>query len=262
MQTTQTTKRPFTLVSLLEWCRRELSWHITTWEDIGSIINGPLLFIAALVAGVNQIKGGAILAASPWIGVTWAIMQVVGIDMQYMASARRAKDAHTRRQHGTAAWWLILAVILAVPVFLANVQFTLQLMLGWSDARAMQFLGLTPLAIAVARAGLQALLAFISAVTREGGRERVREQASVHTDVPPPPKPRGKQPRRMNSNAGISMASQMQTRERRIETVRAWLDANPGQQPSISLVCRLLDITSRSTAQSVLAKAQERRATA
>ncbi len=256
----QTTKRPFTLVSLLEWCRRELSWHITTWEDIGSIINGPLLFIAALVAGVNQIKGGAILDALPWIGVAWAIMQVVGIDMQYMASARRAKDAHTAQRRWAAFWWLVLAAILALPVFLANVQFTLQLMLGWSDARAMQFLGLTPLAIAVARAALQALLAFISAITREGGRERAQQQASVHTDVPTPPKPTGRKRPRTNANAGISMASQMQTRERRIEAVRAWLEGHPGQKPSISTVCQIAGINSRSTAQSVLAKAQERRA--
>lgn len=254
------TKRPFTLVSLLEWCRRELSWHITTWEDIGSIINGPLLFIAALVAGVNQIKGGAILDALPWIGVTWAIMQVVGIDMQYMASARRAKDAHGKGRHGTAFWWLLLAAILAVPVFLANVQFTLQLMLGWSDARAMQFLGLTPLSIAVARAGLQALLAFISAITREGGRERAAEQASVHTHEPEPPQPRRRTRRPAQQNTGVSMVSQMQTRERRIEAVRAWLDSHPGQTPSISTVCEVAGIPSRSTAQSVLAKAQERRA--
>ena len=252
----------FTMVGIIEWMRRELSWHITSWEDIGSIINGPLLFVAALVAGVNQVKGGAVLAALPWIGVTWAILQIVGIDMQYMACARRTKDATQAGRRIIAALWLLLALVLAVPVFVANVQFTLQLMLGWSDAQAMALLGITPLMIAVARAGLQALLAFISAITRETRPDAAPAAENVRTEIvlPPPDRPRGTKStsQRTNSNAGVPMVNAMQKREQRIALVRSHLQQHPGQLMSVRQAAAIIGSNSMSTARSVLDEAVRR----
>ena len=253
--TTQT--QPRTLVGVIEWMRRELSWHITIWEDIGSIINGPLLFIAALIAGVNQITGGSVLRSLVWIGTAWAILQIVGIDMQYMACARRAKDALKSGLRHVAFWWLMLALVLAVPVLWANVTFSLQLMLGWSDAQAMSLLGLTPLMVAMARAILQALLAFISAITRET-RKHPASAPSVYTAPPPPPTKPGPKPRRTNKNAGVTMASQMRTREARITALRAYMDAHPDERMSVGKATQVLGITSRSTASNILDKARER----
>lgn len=257
------TPQPRTLVGVIEWMRRELSWHITSWEDIGSIINGPLLFLAALIAGVNQITGGAVLQGRPWVGISWAILQIVGIDMQYMACARRTKDSVTTGKRLTAFLWLMLALVLAVPVLWANVTFTLQLMLGWSDAQAMSLIGLTPLMVAIARAVLQALLAFISAITRETRPHAAPEAPSVHTDpiiVPPPTRRRKPQPAR--SNAGVSMAKQMQIREGRIQALRSYMETHPGETVSVSQAMAITGAGSRSTASGLIDKAKQREVSA
>lgn len=253
---TQARTQPRTLVGVIEWMRRELSWHITSWEDIGSIINGPLLFLAALIAGVNQIEGGSILRDAAWIGTTWAILQIVGIDMQYMACARRTKDAVESGKRKTAALWLLLACVLAVPVLWANVTFTLQLMLGWSDAQAMSLINLTPLMVAVARAVLQALLAFISAITRET-RQRPAPEASVRTEPAPTRPTGGGKPRQSRKNAGISMARQMEIRENRIAQIQAYAAKNPGKPVSIRQVADLVGV-SNSTASALRTAALQR----
>ncbi len=250
------------MMRLLDWGRTHLSWHITSLEDIGSILNGPLLLFAAILAGLNQITGGGILRDAAWLGLTWAILQIVGIDLQYTASARRLKDALVLRRWMVALFWAALTLLLAAPVILANLTFTLQMMLGWTDAQAMALISLTPLEIAVGRAILQAILAFVSAVTRETRKPAEATERTERTQpVPAPtaPKPR-RTPKRTRSHTGTTAAEQLALREQRLHVIQSMLQeaAAQGERVSVGMVAKRLGLNSNSQASNLLEKARTR----
>jgi len=243
----------------LDWCHRHLSWHLTILEDIGSVLNGPFLLIAAIIAGVNQIQGGAVLQAVPWIGTAWAIMQVIGIDLQYSACARRIKDNLALHKRGQAFFWIGMTAVLAVPVTLANIAFTLQLMLGWTDAQAISLIGLTPLMIAIGRGLLQGLLAFVSAITRETRRPAEASEMPVPL-APTPPKPKKRAATSTRSHTGTTVAQQQALKQRRIlQVVDMLAEAErAGSEVSVGMVAKRLGINSNSQASTLRDAARTR----
>lgn len=136
------------------------------FEELASIISGPLLTFGLGVALVDLLTDGALLASQPWMLYAWAISQAVGVDAQLVASWDKARQALRSRRYWALVGLLVLGVALAYVGYLAAIVFAMQQSAGITTAQALARLGMDNATWLVSRAVLSVLLVCLSGWTR------------------------------------------------------------------------------------------------
>lgn len=145
---------------------RGLSWLIGTVEKLIAILSGPILIAAVGIAALNQRMGGSILRTLPWVGLVWALLQVLGADTLYLLCWTKIRDAY-RRDAVAFCGWAFVTLILTLPVVISNYAFYLQITLNYTDEQAMEFMGLSVPVLGVMYVAVLVVLMIVSAMTRE-----------------------------------------------------------------------------------------------
>src|SRR5258705_7101226 len=80
---------------------------IRWFEELISLLSGPLLSIGLAIALIDLLSGGGLLRNFPELLFAWGVCQAVGIDAQLVATWDRARMA-MRRGHWLAVIGLVI----------------------------------------------------------------------------------------------------------------------------------------------------------
>lgn len=152
----------------MDWKHISLRSGVNGLEDAVITLSGPALAISGIIAGVDLVTGGHILAASPVLALAWAICLLLTLDFQVLALGARAHQVYVSSEKG--AWRKIAEIVIAAVIAgaISYVSIQMQAIIARSngtgipiDVATMQ-LGINPIALTWERSALVLVLIFMS----------------------------------------------------------------------------------------------------
>ena len=153
-------------------------------EEFLAIVSGPLLTAGLLIALVDLLTDGKLLATQPELLYTWAIAMGAGLDAQLVGTSaklgRAARQGKGWRVLGNAA----LVLLLAYVAFVAAQVFATQQADGISTSQALYRLGMDSTTWLIQRSALSVFLVILSGITRYSAplaRAQDTSVAAIHS---------------------------------------------------------------------------------
>ncbi len=150
--------------------------RIVTYIENGIVtISGPALAISGILAGIDLLTGGHLLAQVSWLAYAWAITLMLTLDFTVLILG-----VHARRAYATSNdWWkkageILLAVIVAAAISFVSIQ--MQSIIARVNAEAISIdaaaaqLGISMIALTWERSTLVLFLIFMSGFLRDEGK--------------------------------------------------------------------------------------------
>ncbi len=139
---------------------------IRWFESLILLIAGPLLTIGLGVAVVDLATNNALLNSVPWLLVAWGIAMAIGLDAQVIAAWDRVGVAFRQRQWFVLTLYLVVGVALGYVGYIACAVFGFEHALGYSEAVALDRMGVDATLYQYQRAFLAVALVALSALNR------------------------------------------------------------------------------------------------
>ncbi len=139
---------------------------IRWFESLILLIAGPLLTIGLGVAVVDLATNNALLNSVPWLLIAWGIAMAIGLDAQVIAAWDRVGVAFRQRQWFVLALYLVVGVALGYVGYIACAVFGFEHALGYSEAQALDMMGVNAMLYQYQRAFLAVALVALSALNR------------------------------------------------------------------------------------------------
>ena len=136
-------------------------------EDAIITVSGPALAISGIIAGVDLVTGGHILANSPQLSLAWAICLLLTLDFQVLCLGARAHHLYeSQAPNVRKAVEITAAVLIAASISYVSVQ--MQAIIARSNGASISIgqataqLGINPIALTWERSALVLVLIFMS----------------------------------------------------------------------------------------------------
>src|SRR5260370_13271841 len=139
---------------------------IRWFESLILLLAGPLLTIGLGVAVVDLATNNALLNSVPWLLVAWGIAMAIGLDAQVIAAWDRVGTAFRQRQWFVLALYLVVGLALGYRAYIARAVFGFEHALGYSEAVALDRMGVDATLYQYQRAFLAVALVALSALNR------------------------------------------------------------------------------------------------
>src|SRR5260221_2348519 len=139
---------------------------IRWFESLILLIAGPLLTIGLGVAVVDLATNNALLNSVPWLLIAWGIAMAIGLDAQVIAAWDRVGVAFRQRQWFVLVLYLVVGVALGYVGYIACAVFGFEHALGYSEAVALNRMGVDATLNQYQRAFLAVALVALSALNR------------------------------------------------------------------------------------------------
>src|SRR5258706_8244225 len=139
---------------------------IRWFESLVLLIAGPLLTIGLGVAVVDLATNNALLNSVPWLLVAWGIAMAIGLDAQVIAAWDRVGVAFRQRQWFVLTLYLVIGVVFGYVGYIACAVFGFEHALGYSEAVALDRMGVDATLYQYQRAFLAVALVALSALNR------------------------------------------------------------------------------------------------
>ncbi len=149
--------------------------RIVTYIENGIVtISGPALAISGILAGIDLLTGGHLLAQATWLTYAWAITLMLTLDFTVLILG-----VHARRSYGEKTGWgkageVLLAVLVAAAISYVSIQ--MQSIVARSNAESITIdsaaaqLGISMIALTWERSTLVLFLIFMSGFLRDEGQ--------------------------------------------------------------------------------------------
>jgi hypothetical protein len=139
---------------------------IRWFESLILLVAGPLLTIGLGVAVVDLATNNALLNSVPWLLLAWGVAMAIGLDAQVIAAWDRVGQAFRQRQWFVLALYLVVGVALGYVAYIACAVFGFEHALGYSEAQALDMMGVNAMLYQYQRAFLAVALVALSALNR------------------------------------------------------------------------------------------------
>lgn len=180
-------------------------------EELLAILAGPLLTAGLLIALIDLLTDGKLLATQPELLYGWAIAMGAGLDAQLIGASVKLGRAIRAGRVLVAAGYLLLVCGLAYVAFVAAQVFATQQADGLTTAAALSQLGMDKTSWLIQRSALSVFLVVLSGVLRY---------------TPPAKRP-------VDASAAVAeIGAKQQIGLARIAQLRAYGDALRGQVPT------------------------------
>src|SRR6266567_4396919 len=149
--------------------------RIVTYIEKGIVtISGPALAISGILAGIDLLTGGHLLAQATWLTYAWAITLMLTLDFTVLILG-----VHARRSYRDSTGWakageVALAVLVAAAISYVSIQ--MQSIVARSNAESITIdtaaaqLGISMIALTWERSTLVLFLIFMSGFLRDEGK--------------------------------------------------------------------------------------------
>src|SRR5258706_5438803 len=139
---------------------------IRWFESLILLLAGSLLTLGLGVAVVDLATNNALLNSVPWLLVAWGIAMAIGLDAQVIAAWDRVGVAFRQRQWFVLVLYLVVGVALGYVGYIACAVFGFEHALGYSEAQALDLMGVNAMLYQYQRAFLAVALVALSALNR------------------------------------------------------------------------------------------------
>jgi hypothetical protein len=158
---------------------------IRWFESLILLVAGPLLTIGLGVAVVDLATNNALLNSVPWLLVAWGIAMAIGLDAQVIAAWDRVGVAFRQRQWLVLTLYLVVGVALGYVGYIACAVFGFEHALGYSEAVALNRMGVDATLYQYQRAFLAVALVALSALNRYHPPQvsLAEERAELHREL-------------------------------------------------------------------------------
>ncbi len=153
-------------------------------EDAIITVSGPALAISGIIAGVDLVTGGHILANSPQLSLAWAICLLLTLDFQVLCLGARAHHLYeSQAPNVRKAVEITAAVLIAASISYVSVQ--MQAIIARSNGASISIgqataqLGINPIALTWERSALVLVLIFMSGWFRNQAQPAQSDQVQA-----------------------------------------------------------------------------------
>ncbi len=112
-------------------------------EELGFLLSGPGLTLAAGIAVTDLLTHGAILAGDGWMLLTWGVLTAIGCESQLVGTFDKLRQSVIHRRWWAMLGWLVLGLTLAYVTFVSVEVFAYQQSQGLNEAQALAQLGIS-----------------------------------------------------------------------------------------------------------------------
>lgn len=161
------------------WMLAGLALVIHWFEELLSLVNGPMLLFGLGIALVDLLTDGRLTTDMPWLLIAWGVSQALGIDTQLLGCWSRVRKAWERGRYKQVTAWAVLGIIIGYAAWQAGDVYAVQQSQHLSEAAALAQLGMSAEAWFGWRAFLAVGLVALAGVTRYQKPRKVKAKTDL-----------------------------------------------------------------------------------
>lgn len=148
-------------------------------------ISAPVLTVATVIAVVDLLTGGRLLATQPRLVFAFGVALAVGIDSQLPAACERVRDAWESKRFFTLILWAVIALWTGFVIYTALRVFSIEQAQHVSETDALAIIGIDPALFASQRDLLAVVLLGLSGFARVKARavSRAEEREQLQREL-------------------------------------------------------------------------------
>ncbi len=152
----------------------KLSKIVTGIENGIVTVSGPALAISGILAGIDLLTGGHLLASVNWLTYAWAITLMLTLDFTVLILGVHARRVYAKKTSWAKFGEIALAVIVAASISFVSIQ--MQSIIARVNAEGISIdtasaqLGISMIALTWERSTLVLFLIFMSGFLRDEGK--------------------------------------------------------------------------------------------
>src|SRR6266699_818114 len=152
----------------------KLSKIVTGIENGIVTVSGPALAISGILAGIDLLTGGHLLASVNWLTYAWAITLMLTLDFTVLILGVHARRVYAKKTSWAKFGEIALAVIVAASISFVSIQ--MQSIIARVNAEGISIdtasaqLGISMMALTWERSTLVLFLIFMSGFLRDEGK--------------------------------------------------------------------------------------------